>query len=424
VTAPAIAGAPAEAVPQAGPVHPAGAAARRLAGEVLAPRAAAVDVSGVERATLDALAGAGLYGLLGPREYGGGEAPPAVIREVNEVLSGACGSTWFVLTQHTLPLVMTSRTDNAGLKERMLAGLCTGALRSGVAVAHVRRPGPPAVRAVRAGTGWRVDGTVAWCTGWGLVDVVLLAAQTADDDLVFALLPAAERPGLRPAGELALAAMGGTRTYRLELDGLAVLDEEVVAVVAREDWLAEDAARTANVTPAVFGVLHAVTGALDALGDQRDLPAARTLAVALAAEGAQVRASAYALIDGVPAGERIDDRLACRAAALELTVRASAALVAAAAGSAMLLSAAPQRWAREALFHLVQAQTRPVREATLARFAESSRGMARFADSSGDNAGVADSSGDNAGVADSSGDNAADSSGDNAADTPPRPSSP
>jgi len=367
-TPPAEALLPAEAVPPAGPVHSALTAARRLAGELLAPRAASVDVAGVERASLDALAGAGLYGLLGPREYGGGEAPPAVIREVNEVLSGACGSTWFVLTQHTLPLVMTSRTDNAPLKERMLAGLCTGALCSGVAVAHVRRPGPPAVRAVRAGTGWRVDGTVAWCTGWGLVDVMLLAAQTAANDLVFALIPAAERAGLRAAEELALAAMNGTRTYRLELDGLAVADADVVAVVAREEWLAVDAAKTANVTPAVFGVLHAVTHALDKIGEQRDLAAARTLAATLAAEGAQIRASAYALIDDVPAQERVDDRLACRAAALELTVRASAALVAAGAGSAMMLSAAPQRWAREALFHLVQASTRPVREATLARF--------------------------------------------------------
>jgi hypothetical protein len=54
---------------------------------------------------------------------------------------------------------------------------------------------------------------------------------------------------------------------------------------------------------------------------------------------------------------------------LELVVRAATALVTATGGSAMSLDAAPQRLAREALFQLVQAQTAPVREATLRQLA-------------------------------------------------------
>ncbi len=72
----------------------------------------------------------------------------------------------------------------------------------------------------------------------------------------------------------------------------------------------------------------------------------------------------------MPAPERLDERLALRGQALELGVRASAALVAATGGSALALDAAPQRLAREALFHLVQAQTPPVRRATLTRMGD------------------------------------------------------
>lgn len=83
-----------------------------------------------------------------------------------------------------------------------------------------------------------------------------------------------------------------------------------------------------------------------------------------------LRRAAYALLHHVPADEQVEDRLAPRAATLELAVRAATSLVAASGGSAMSLSAPPQRLLREALFHLVTAQTAPVREATLHRLLE------------------------------------------------------
>ena len=92
----------------------------------------------------------------------------------------------------------------------------------------------------------------------------------------------------------------------------------------------------------------------------------------LASEGNALREHAYHLLDDVPADEQIDERLRVRAASLELVVRSAASLVAATGGSAMALDAAPQRLAREAIFHLVQAQTGPVREATLTLLAERS----------------------------------------------------
>jgi hypothetical protein len=65
----------------------------------------------------------------------------------------------------------------------------------------------------------------------------------------------------------------------------------------------------------------------------------------------------------------VPERTAVRAELAELTVRATHALIAARAGSALLTGSPEQRWAREAAFHLIQAQTAGVRAAQLASFA-------------------------------------------------------
>ena len=346
------------------------AVARDLAARVLRPQAEQADTGGVERGVVDVLGRAGLLGLAGPRGYGGSEAPPPVLREVTEVLAGADGATWFVTTQHALPLQSLGRSDNVALKERHLRALCTGGLLAGVAVAHLRRPGAPAVTARRVDGGWRLDGSVGWASSWGLADLLLLGGLSPDGEVVLALLPARPGPGLTAGAPMRLAAMQGTATVALAVDGLWVAHGDVVEVSRAAEWLEADRLKTANATPAVFGLLQEVVQRLADTAGQRGDRTAAVLADRLGEEGAQLRQAAYALVDHVPAHEQVPDRLALRGASLELVVRAASALVAATGGSAMSLASAPQRLAREALFHLVQAQTGPVREATLQRWTE------------------------------------------------------
>lgn len=341
--------------------------ARELASTLLAPDAQRVDVQGVDPATLAVLGHAGLLGLAGPRSHGGQQAPAAVERAVTEALAGADGATWFVTTQHKLPMVTLAASGNTPLRERWLRPLCTGGGLAGVAVAHLRRPGSPAVTATRHEGGWRLDGHVAWMTSWGLADVFLLAALTPQGEAVFALVPARDQPGLVSSPPLRLAAMAATGTVTLDLTAYDVSDADVVDVTDAVPWLEADRIKTANVTPAVFGLHAEVVRRLRATADRRGDATATELADRLQAEGDGVRAAAYALMDEVPAHEQLAERLALRAHALELVGRAATALVVATGGSAMGLDAAPQRLVREAAFHLVQAQTAPVREATLRR---------------------------------------------------------
>ena len=341
------------------------ARARRLADGLFRPAAEQVDRTVVPRSHLDAWAAEGLLGLAGPRAYGGAQAPAAVQREVAEVLAGACGSTWFVATQHTLPVTALAASDNAGLRDRRLAALCSGELLSGVAFSHLRRPGPPAVLATRVDGGWRFDGEVSWTTGWGLCDVVLLAGRSDADEVVFVLVEAQEGPGLSASAPLALAAMGATRTVALALDGLRVADDDVVQVSDAGAWLAADALRTANPSPNAFGLQRECVRRLAETAAARDDGTAAALAHGLGQEGARLRRVAETLLEDVAPEDLVEDRLAVRASALELALRSATALVAATGGSAMSLDAAPQRLAREAVFYLVQAQTPPVREAVL-----------------------------------------------------------
>jgi len=341
------------------------ARARRLADELLRPSAEHVDRTTVPRSHLDAWARQGLLGLAGPRAYGGGQAPAAVQREVAAVLAGACGATWFVATQHTLPVTALAASPNTALRERWLAALCSGEVLSGVAFSHLRRPGTPAVRATRAAGGWRFDGAVSWMTGWGLCELVLLAGRTDGDEVVFVLVQAQEGPGLTASAPLALAAMAATRTVALTLDGLRIADADVVEVTDAGAWLAADALRTANAPPHVFGLQRECVRRLAETASARDDGTAAALAHALGQEGARLRRVADTLLDDVAPEELLDDRLAVRASALELALRSATALVAATGGGALSLDAAPQRLVREAVFYLVQAQTPPVREAVL-----------------------------------------------------------
>lgn len=357
--------------------HPAVLLAGRLADELLAPHAVISDdpARGVDPAHLRALADAGLFSVKVPVAEGGLGGDERVDAEVIELLAGADAATWFVLTQHRLPQKLT-RTPYAGIPEGVATAgpagprdrehLARASMVAGIAIAHIRRPGTPAVDAEPDGVGgYRLSGRADWCTGWGLIDLVLIAGRTPDERFVFGLRPAREQPGLTASGPLPLAVMGGTRTVALTLDGLVLAPEDVLLTVDVPAWQRVDTARTANATPASLGLLRRMLTELERLGVERGRPEAVELALALAGPAAKLRGEAYALLCEVPPTERIAQRTALRAELDELSVRAAAGLVAARAGSAMLTTSPEQRWAREAAFFLIQAQTVDVRAAQL-----------------------------------------------------------
>ncbi|MFF9584618.1 acyl-CoA dehydrogenase family protein [Streptomyces achromogenes] len=355
--------------------HPLVVRARRLAADLLAPEAERVDQEGVPRSHIEAVKRSGLLGVSAPADHGGAGAPPAVAREVAEILAGACGATWFVQTQHHTPVQTLVRGERPA-RDRLLGPLSRGELLSGVAYAHLRSYPRRPVRVRPERGGWRFDGTVPWYTGWGLNDVMLLAGVTDSGEVLFAFTEARERPGLRASEPMRLAALTAARTVSLELDGLWLPAEAVALRTPYDRWAAGDRIKTLHTSPAVFGITEAALSLLDT-----------GTAAPLRARLSGIRRRAYQLADGPPpegwtgpatraqgAGTEsearavdawVTERLAVRADAYELLRTSTTAAVVAGGGRAMALTSRAQRLAREALFLLVQGQTAESREAHL-----------------------------------------------------------
>jgi alkylation response protein AidB-like acyl-CoA dehydrogenase len=358
-----------------GPVR----SARDVADGVLFPRAQETDRARlVPRENLDALRDAGLFGLQGPVDVTGGlGADHVAARPVFEAVAGGCGATAFVWAQHHGAVRRLVGGDGPA-RDVWLPRLCDGSALAGIGFAYLRRPGPPAVRATRSGSGWRLDGEAPWITGWGLIDVLVLMARADDGTVVTGVVddPTA-RASLRPGPPQRLAVMGSTGTVVLRIDGLEVPGGDVAGTQDDETWRLRDMLGSALPPAAPLGIaersiriLGAATGSGAPEASERlsiELARRRTSAdaVALEVQGA-VEAAAHGPDRGVVA-RAVAAGVADRDRGLSIARRASDALVAVCGGRAMSLDHPAQRLSREATFYLIQAQTGALRAASLAR---------------------------------------------------------
>ncbi|MGH3489076.1 MAG: hypothetical protein ACRDP8_14340, partial [Actinopolymorphaceae bacterium] len=246
-----------------------------------------------------------------------------------------------------------------------LAPLVAGERVAGTAFAHLRRWPDRPVEVERVAGGWRFTGVAPWYTGWGLNDVCSLGGATATGEVVFGIVDARTQPGLTASDPIRMAAMTATQTVRLRFDSLVVPDSHVVMRTPVETWLRTDRRQTVNPSPAVLGVTEAAVRLLAARSEEAGLAAGAAAAERLAERLAAAQAEADRLLDHVPPDDAHDERLAFRADVQRLMVDATTALVAVGGGRSMTMTDPAQRLAREAAFLLVQAQTRPAREALL-----------------------------------------------------------
>jgi hypothetical protein len=295
------------------------AAARAVSDDVLFPDAMRVDrLDRLPAEHLDALAAAGLYGA--------GELNLPDVCAVAEELASGCLATAFVWIQH-FGLLRTLAADDP---RRELAR--QGKLRGGIALAGLI-PSPPLLRAAAAPAGWRLDGTAPWVTGWGMIDLVLVAARGPDDTIVTLLMDAAGQPGLS-AERQRLVAVDASVTVRLDFDGVIVPADRVAGQAPFDP--------AGNLAPQGLRI----NGSL-ALGVARRC--CRLLGASpLDAEVDACRARLDAAVEGTP-----EEMAHARAAASELAWQAAAALTVHAGSTSITVDQHPQRLAREALFLLV-----------------------------------------------------------------------
>lgn len=309
----------------------------------------------VAREVLQDLGQKGLYRLALSRERGGLEASPGELWDVSEALAGACGTTNFVQAQHQGGIGFLVRSDNCALVDRQLPALLSGKRLCGVAFAHSRRPQSP-LRVQREGTTLIFEGEAPWCTGWGLVDEVVVAGRDDRGIDVYALL-AANTPGLSAQGPVQLAAMNASATVALRFNRVRVssarwLLDQSASEMARRDFrsqlsyaalplgLTREACRLIQERRANSPVVEAFLASCQKL---------RARALAWSGDGQQA--------------------LEIRSQANLLGQRAAQAAVIAVGGQANQLAHPAGRLLREASFYFLTQLNEPLREACLLKLA-------------------------------------------------------
>ncbi len=347
------------------------AEARRLADEVFRPNAEAADQGdsgGQVAENVRLLGAAGYFGLGISPEFGGMGADDVTRREFTELMASACGVTAFTQQQLHAGGGFVGGGRNQDLRREKLPLFASGQERCGVAFSHLRRPGPPMVRAERAPGGYRVSGTAPWVTGWGVMDSFILGAMRLpeEDHIYFYVPKAGNEAGLIPGPRIPLVVMNASDTVEVAMDGLFLPDDYVLYERPAEAMKRGD---YCSISGHVFLPLGGARGSVHYLRTLAEKRGNEVFAHAAEELTREINACRHeALTWSGACADQADYKehaLHARAAAIVLAVRAAHATVTATGGSAHLLSMPPQRLLREAIFYTTTAQTPDVQNGTL-----------------------------------------------------------
>jgi alkylation response protein AidB-like acyl-CoA dehydrogenase len=347
-------------------------AAKQICDTVIEPRAEAVDNGDADPAdNLQALADAGLVGITTPREWGGTGGSGAFQREFTEALTAACGSTWFILTQHLGSCGTVLGSPNPTLRERYLRDMAAGRHYVGVGFGHLRRK-EPMILATAVSGGYRLTGTAPWVTGYPYLSGIIFGASldTDTDRHIYLYAPAEESDALRSTPPLPLCAMNATATTEVKLENLFVPEENFVKWSSREEMARGDFYGIAGATAPPLGCAVGALKTLRSVAEKRGagLPVLPASVAAFEKEIAECRTNARRIGDGPKdTGVYKEEALNARAWAIELAVRVSHAAIAGAGGAGNSRLHPAQRRFREAMFYTLTAQTADILSATVGR---------------------------------------------------------
>ncbi|MEZ5341414.1 MAG: hypothetical protein R2706_08190 [Acidimicrobiales bacterium] len=218
-------------------------------------------------------------------------------------------------------------------------------------------PGPPILTATSDGAGaggWRLTGISPWCTGWGMVDELLVAARLREDIATVAwfMVSATAQPGLR-SQRLNLHAVGATETVALTFDGVTIDGSRFLGT---DPFSTVGHAAGNGLRPngsLALGLGQRCANGLAALG--------RAQAVAAADELTQRISQIREQLDTTTP----DDMAAARASANQLAIQAATAFVAGSGAASAVAGSAAERAMREATFLLVFGSRPQIRTALL-----------------------------------------------------------
>jgi alkylation response protein AidB-like acyl-CoA dehydrogenase len=158
---------------------------RRVAAEVLAPRAADTDASAAfPSAQLEALGGLGVMGMNLPTQWGGSGLSSFAVTACVEAIARACGSTASALTAHFLATDAILIGGDDTIRTRYLPAAAAGKLLGAFALTEPRAGSNPAdmrCRATPEGSIYHISGIKHFISNGGVADFIVVFAVTDPD---------------------------------------------------------------------------------------------------------------------------------------------------------------------------------------------------------------------------------------------------
>jgi alkylation response protein AidB-like acyl-CoA dehydrogenase len=299
--------------------------------------------SSIPPSHFDQLASLGLYGSFAPIQLGGLGFSLSQMCDRVEELASACLATTFVWIQHSRLLAAVLDPAAPPFIGDLRQQIVRGRVRGGVALTGLQ-PGPAKLTATPTRDGWVLNGESPWVSGWGLVDILVVAARGPDDTVVTLALDAQYQPGLEVATRQ-LSALNATATVKLTFNALVVQDDRLLGRAPHNPLEESPEGLRVNGSLAL-GVTRRCCSVIGRSALDDELRDART-----ELDSADIETMAMA-----------------RARACELAVRASHALAVFLGSSSVLKESIAERTAREAQLLLTFGSRPAIRNSLLQHF--------------------------------------------------------
>ena len=324
------------------------------------------------------MAEAGVTRWVIPEAYGG-EARPAAERMAGlEAMAAENLCATFVLTQFEAAVGRLATSDNESLKRDLLPAFAAGGQFTTVGISHLttsrRHLREPAVKAEPCsngdvGGGYRLTGTLPWCTAAGMADLVLVGAELPDGRQFLGFM-ATDADGVSVADPPELLALTASRTTQISFDGAVVAADRLVSRPV-EEVMKQGSGGTGSVGTSTLAVGHAAGSLRGLAGEAEKRPELRETLEPLERE----RAKLHDKIALIAAAESPDDLPAgltaasVRARANSLCLRAAQSYLTASKGAGFVAGHPAGRCVREAMFFQVWSCPAPVAAQALREFA-------------------------------------------------------
>ena len=333
--------------------------------ERIAGRATALDRSGDWPADdLRDLSAAGAVRWAVPREFGGDDLPPLELHLRYERLAAASVATALVFTQRDAAVGLIDAAADAPHRPDWLREFASATRWATVGIAQLttsRQGARPAVTATPDGHGFRLNGSIPWCTGAAHANPIVTGAALPDGRQILVAVSPERNAGVDVGPPMDLVALRSTHTAAVHLHDVTVPAEHVLrgpcanALAGRRNGL------TLGQTFVATGLTRA---AVDLIG-RHDSDTGRSADAHFDAQLQAVRAEVHALCRPGREADAAAANARLRATCNDLALRATHAAVALYKGTALLADHPAQRLAREAMFLLVWSCPNPVIDCTV-----------------------------------------------------------